>query len=165
MKYNYYGYKFIKRKIEYYIFLFNLSKKSKKILSFHTSQLTELYCRVEKNNISIRNNLSFKYKKLLKEDILGIESNSLASMHLNNAGNPYIRSYVWKSETKSFEIKLLSMWEKFLGLEKNQMSGYVTSGSTEGNMACINWHILFLKKNTKKILYIKSIELKKKSKI
>tara|TARA_B110000967_G_C18897765_1_gene572045 strand:+ start:573 stop:2060 length:1488 start_codon:yes stop_codon:yes gene_type:complete len=151
-----------KRKKRYSDFLLKLKQNSQNCLSFHTSQLTELYqCSTQKNLLV--SNLDARIEsKFIEEDILGIVAGSLADTHLNNAGSPYIKSDVWSSETKEFEIEIIEMWAKYFGMETNQVSGYVTSGSTEGNMACINWHIIYFKNQLRSIKESKTRDLSKK---
>lgn len=149
--------KLAKRKNRYDKFLSKIQKDSQRCMSFHTSQLTELY----KSNIT---NKSGKKENFIREDILGILPNSLAGSHLNNAGSPYIKSSVWSLESKDFEIEILAMWAKYLGEEPNNISGYVTSGSTEGNMACINWHIMYFRSLLLSLENIKTNRLNEKKK-
>jgi len=62
--------------------------------------------------------------------ILGISS--LAKMHLNNAGDPWVHGNA-KMHTKEFEREALDFVARLYGIE-NRYWGYITSGGTEGNL-------------------------------
>ncbi|MEO0527571.1 MAG: histidine decarboxylase [Bacteroidota bacterium] len=62
--------------------------------------------------------------------ILGISS--LAKLHLNNAGDPWVHGNA-KMHTKQFEQEALDFVADIYGIKKNYW-GYITSGGTEGNL-------------------------------
>lgn len=62
--------------------------------------------------------------------ILGVSS--LAKLHLNNAGDPWIHGNA-KMHTKEFEQEALAFAAKLYGIE-DRYWGYITSGGTEGNL-------------------------------
>ena len=62
--------------------------------------------------------------------ILGISS--LAKLHLNNAGDPWIHGNA-KMHTKAFEQEALDFVASLYGIEDHYW-GYITSGGTEGNL-------------------------------
>ncbi|MEM9142268.1 MAG: histidine decarboxylase [Bacteroidota bacterium] len=62
--------------------------------------------------------------------ILGI--GSLAKLHLNNAGDPWIHGNS-KMHTKVFEREALDFAAQLYGIQNNYW-GYITSGGTEGNL-------------------------------
>ncbi|NNE77788.1 MAG: histidine decarboxylase, partial [Pricia sp.] len=62
--------------------------------------------------------------------ILGISS--LAKLHLNNAGDPWIHGNA-KMHTKEFEREALDFVARLYGIE-DRYWGYITSGGTEGNL-------------------------------
>lgn len=62
--------------------------------------------------------------------ILGISS--LAKLHLNNAGDPWVHGNA-KMHTKAFEREALDFVAQLYGIEDNYW-GYITSGGTEGNL-------------------------------
>ena len=133
-----------KRNARYTQYLEKLKKISNNYLGFHTSQLTELYYHNTSNNLFLSHGKSEEYNlKLVETTSLGIKANSFADIHLNNAGSPYTKSSVWSLETKEFEVEVLEMWARFLGAQPHTVTGYVTSGSTEGNMASMSWHMKY----------------------
>lgn len=62
--------------------------------------------------------------------ILGISS--LAKLHLNNAGDPWVHGNA-KMHTKEFEREALDFAARLYGIE-DRYWGYITSGGTEGNL-------------------------------
>lgn len=62
--------------------------------------------------------------------ILGI--GSLAKLHLNNAGDPWVHGNA-KMHSKEFEREALDFAARLYGIE-NRYWGYITSGGTEGNL-------------------------------
>ena len=62
--------------------------------------------------------------------ILGISS--LAKLHLNNAGDPWVHGNA-KMHTKEFEQEALDFVAHLYGIQDNYW-GYITSGGTEGNL-------------------------------
>lgn len=83
--------------------------------------------------------------------ILGISS--LAKLHLNNAGDPWVQGNA-KMHTKEFEKEALDFVAKIYGIENNYW-GYITSGGTEGNLYGIytGREYFFVKKKKPIFLY------------
>jgi histidine decarboxylase len=75
---------------------------------------------------------------------LGIKTGSLANVLLNNVGDPFKDSETSRMEVKKHERKLIAMLERFYGLEKGAIRGYVTTGGTEGNFAGLWWSKRYL---------------------
>ncbi len=53
---------------------------------------------------------------------------------LNNAGNPFIQSTIYKLNTHEFERDVLAFFANFFHIASPDYYGYVTTGGTEGNM-------------------------------
>lgn len=70
---------------------------------------------------------------------LGIKSDSLANVLLNNVGDPFKDSETSRMEVKRHERKLIAMLERYFGLPESSVRGYVTTGGTEGNFAGLWW--------------------------
>lgn len=79
------------------------------------------------------------YLGVLSNEKLGIKSDSLANILLNNVGDPFKDSETSLMEVKRHERMLIAILEKFYGLEKDEARGYVTTGGTEGNFAALWW--------------------------
>ncbi len=75
---------------------------------------------------------------------LGISPNSLANILLNNVGDPFKDSETSLMEVKKHERKVISILEKYYGLNEGDARGYVTTGGTEGNFASIWWSKRYL---------------------
>lgn len=75
----------------------------------------------------------FGYPEVPKNNdlsILGVSS--LAKLHLNNAGDPWVQGNA-KMHTKEFEREVLEFTANLYGIQHNYW-GYITSGGTEGNL-------------------------------
>lgn len=79
------------------------------------------------------------YIGVIDNNVLGIKQDSLANILLNNVGDPFKDSETSLMEVKKYERQLISILEKFYGIEKDQARGYVTTGGTEGNFAALWW--------------------------
>lgn len=77
--------------------------------------------------------------------LLGIRAQSLSSFLINGVGDPFKKSETWSMEVKEFEIKLIRALSHYFGLPKDQGRGYVTSGGTEANEACLRWTKMWFK--------------------
>lgn len=75
---------------------------------------------------------------------LGINPGTLANVLLNNVGDPFKDSETSRMEVKRHERYLISILEKYYGLEKGDARGYVTTGGTEGNFASLWWSKRYL---------------------
>jgi histidine decarboxylase len=84
------------------------------------------------------------YLGVIDNRILGIQPGSLANILLNNVGDPFKDSETSLMEVKKHERDLITILEKYYGVEKNEIRGYVTTGGTEGNFASLWWSKRFL---------------------
>lgn len=84
------------------------------------------------------------YLGVIDNNILGIKPGSLANVLLNNVGDPFKDSETSLMEVKRHERAIISILERFYGVEKDQIRGYVTTGGTEGNFAGLWWSKRYL---------------------
>lgn len=84
------------------------------------------------------------YLGMIDNKILGILPHSLANVLLNNVGDPFKDSETSLLEVKKHEREIIHILEKYYGLAKGEVRGYVTTGGTEGNFAGIWWSKRFL---------------------
>lgn len=80
----------------------------------------------------------------IDNQVLGIRRNSLANILINDVGDPFKKSETWRIEVKDYEMKLIQTLSAFYGIPKGQGRGYITTGGTEGNEACLRWSKQFL---------------------
>ncbi len=79
------------------------------------------------------------YLGIVDNRVLGIQRGSLANVLLNNVGDPFVDSETSLLEVKRHEREVISILERYYGLEKGDVRGYVTTGGTEGNFASLWW--------------------------
>jgi len=84
--------------------------------------------------------------KFVNNEPLGIKPDSLSSILINEVGDPFKASETWAIEVKNYEVKIVQTLAKYLGMPVNTARGYITSGGTEGNEACIRWAKKYLAK-------------------
>lgn len=84
------------------------------------------------------------YLGIIDNKSLGIRPHSLANVLLNNVGDPFKDSETSLMEVKKHEREIISILEKYYGLEDNGARGYVTTGGTEGNFAGLWWSKRYL---------------------
>lgn len=84
------------------------------------------------------------YLGVVDNQVLGIKPDSLANVLLNNVGDPFKDSETSLMEVKVHERKLISILEKYYGLNEDEARGYVTTGGTEGNFAGLWWSKRYL---------------------
>lgn len=87
------------------------------------------------------------YFGLVDNNNLGIKSHSIANLLLNNVGDPFTDSETSLLEVKKHEREILSIIERYFGIERDGIKGYVTSGGTEGNFAALWWSRRYLINN------------------
>ncbi len=88
------------------------------------------------------------YLGIVNNKMLGIQPGTLANILLNNVGDPFKDSETSLLEVKKHERQIISILEKFYGLEEGQARGYVTTGGTEGNFASLWWSKRYLINNS-----------------
>lgn len=79
------------------------------------------------------------YLGIVNNEVLGIKQGSIANILLNNVGDPFKDSETSLLEVKRHEREILTILERFYGMEKDEARGYVTTGGTEGNFAALWW--------------------------
>lgn len=79
------------------------------------------------------------YLGVVDNEKLGIMRGTLANVLLNNVGDPFKDSETSLLEVKRHERAVIGMLEKYYGMEKGGLRGYVTTGGTEGNFASLWW--------------------------
>ncbi len=84
------------------------------------------------------------YLGIIDNSVLGIQAGSLANILINNVGDPFKDSETSLMEVKVHERAIISMLEKYYGVDKDQARGYVTTGGTEGNFAALWWSKRYL---------------------
>jgi len=72
-------------------------------------------------------------------ELLGIRPGSLASILINHAGDPFVEADTYHMEVKTQEVALINTLAVYFGIPEGEGRGYVTSGGTEGNDACLRW--------------------------
>lgn len=72
-------------------------------------------------------------------ELLGIRPGSLASILINHAGDPFVEADTYQMEVKTQEVALINTLSTYFGIPEGEGRGYVTSGGTEGNDACLKW--------------------------
>lgn len=84
------------------------------------------------------------YLGVIDNTALGIMPGTLANVLLNNVGDPFRDSETSLMEVKKHERALIAILEKYYGLAKDEVRGYVTTGGTEGNFASLWWSKRYL---------------------
>lgn len=72
-------------------------------------------------------------------ELLGIRPGSLASILINHAGDPFVEADTYHMEAKTQEVALINTLATYFGIPEGEGRGYVTSGGTESNDACLRW--------------------------
>ncbi|MDQ7089069.1 MAG: pyridoxal-dependent decarboxylase [Methylococcales bacterium] len=89
-------------------------------------------------------------QKIINNEVIGIMPNSLAEIHINNIGSPWKNSESYTIEIKDIEIEAIEILGHYFGLPKEVARGYITTGGTEANLACLWWSKLWLARQQKK---------------
>lgn len=115
-------------------------------------KLTRFIYKIAKHKLGFPTSLLSTNRNFINNEILGIKPNSLANILLNNVGDPFKTSDSWSLEVKDFEVEILQVIARLLGLEPEQARGYITSGSTEANEAAFRWSKKYLLNKSENIL-------------
>lgn len=100
------------------------------------------------------------YVGVVDNRVLGIQPNSLANVLLNNVGDPFKDSETSLMEVKKHERMVITILEKYFGMQPDQTRGYVTTGGTEGNFAGLWWSKRYLISTLLDSLIAKDDEIK-----
>lgn len=99
----------------------------------------------ERMNALAHNKLGFPTSLLgsnptfMHYELLGIRPGSLASILINDAGDPFVEADSYQMEVKTQEVAVIKTLANYFGIPEGEGRGYVTSGGTEGNDACLRW--------------------------
>ena len=105
-------------------------------MGYPESMMSSLYGHNRDGEITIDPNSA---TKLINNKVLGIAPNSLAELLILNVGNPWKESESFAMEAKHLERDVIELLGGLFGLPPDQSRGYVTSGGTEANLACLWW--------------------------
>ncbi len=111
-------------------------------MGYPVSLMSSLYGDYTKEGLSITSAL--KGQKFIDNSYLGIEHGSLADIFIVNVGDPAKESLTARLEVKEFEQEIIQIFGKYLGHDPQDTAGYVASGGTEGNLACLWWSKLWI---------------------
>ena len=118
-----------------------MKEKASKKISYPEAMYTHLYnAHPTLKEIKITHDPSHpdaRYR-VIDNSNLGIEPGSLADFFVINTGDPQLKSDIVYDEANAIELEVLSICGKLLNIKEPY--GYVTTGGTEGNHACIWWN-------------------------
>lgn len=77
--------------------------------------------------------------RLVDHRVLGIEPGSLADQLIVNVGSAEKDSEIFDLEVKDIEREVIEIMSRYLCGDKKHVTGYVTSGGTEGNFVSLWW--------------------------
>ena len=88
--------------------------------------------------------------RIIPREVLGIRPGSLADVYINNIGMPQDRVKTFHLDTHELEVDVVRMFARLYrmttpGGEDEQLSGFVTTGGTEGNFTGLWWQRDYLK--------------------
>ena len=98
-----------------------------------------MYYTITDNELEISEKDTKESRRLLDFEPINMQHNSWASLFCNVQ-----RDNNSTSIFKRYENDIIKMWEQYLcGEYHNILKGYVTTGSTEGNLLSLYWHRLY----------------------
>ncbi len=92
----------------------------------------------EPNNLALGYPVNREHAFKIDLSLLGILDNSMSTTYLNNIASPYYHGEYTTDNIKNIEVMLMKKLGKHFNLPNE--FGYVTSGGTEANFACLWWH-------------------------
>lgn len=98
----------------------------------------------EPNALALGYPVNRKHAFEIDLSLLGIQDNSMSTTYLNNIASPYYHGAYTTDNIKDIEVALMKILGKHFNLPNE--FGYVTSGGTEANFACLWWHRNYLLK-------------------
>lgn len=96
------------------------------------------------NKLGFPTSLMGSNSSFVHYELLGIRPGSLASILINQAGDPFVEADTYHMEAKAQEVALINTLAAYYGIPEGEGRGYVTSGGTEGNDACLRWSKQYL---------------------
>lgn len=96
------------------------------------------------NKLGFPTSLMGSNSSFVHYELLGIRPGSLASILINHAGDPFVEADTYHMEAKTQEVALINTLATYFGIPEGEGRGYVTSGGTEGNDACLRWSKQYL---------------------
>ena len=102
-------------------------------------QLTAHFLQLAKQKLGFPTSFLGSDPNFVDNEVLGIKNDSLASILINEVGDPFTKSDTWQLEVKDHEVKVIQTLSKYFRLGEEGGYGYITTGGTEANEACIRW--------------------------
>lgn len=109
-------------------------------IGYPGSLMSAIYGEIDQDQIRVGHTKN----KIINNKIIGILPGSLAEVLINNVGSPWTESESYSVEVKNIEREVIEILGRYFGLDKHTSRGYVTSGGTESNTACMWWSRLWL---------------------
>ena len=86
--------------------------------------------------------------RIIPREVLGVLPGSLADVYINNIGWPQDKIDTFHLNSRELELDIIRMFAKLYNVPDHIMTGFVTSGGTEGNFSGLWWQRDFLKKES-----------------
>lgn len=83
--------------------------------------------------------------RIIPREVLGIKPGSLADVYINNIGWPQDNISTFHLDSRELERDIIRMFGKLYSVPEKDITGYVTSGGTEGNFSGLWWQRGYLK--------------------
>lgn len=113
-------------------------------MSYPSSGMTALHAKFEDDKISYFTNEEEKgTEKFIDNTPIGILPNSIAELITIQVGDPW-RDSNMHHNVNEFEREVIHVLARFFETEPDGLRGYVTSGGTEANQACLWWSKRYL---------------------
>lgn len=127
-------------------------------MSFPSTGMTALNAKFEDEKISYFTNEEEEgTEKFVDNTPIGIIPNSLAELITIQIGDPWIDSKMHVNANQ-FEKEVIQVLTRFFEVEADGLRGYVATGGTEANQACLWWSKrYFLEKSSEALEEIKKI--------
>lgn len=124
--------------IQYIPYVIHLKQTAKQKVGYPVSLLDTLNTRshTRRGSFSIDH---VSGTRMVSRQVLGIEPNSLADLYINNVGMPSDRVKTLLLDTHELERDIIRMFARLYNVEEKHMSGFVTTGGTEGNFCGLWW--------------------------
>jgi histidine decarboxylase len=109
---------------------------------FPTSLFDALHGRFTETGVQVNEHAP----RLVSKEVLGITPGTLADLYMNNVGWTLDSMKTWRINSRDFERDIVNMFGRYYGIKEDEMSGFVTSGGTEGNFCGLWWQRDYLRK-------------------
>ena len=143
----------------------NLKEMALNRMSYPESNLMTLYSVIENDKL-VGFTHSHKDRKFFDCINLGIVTDSIAEKLSIQVGDPWVDSETWPNINKE-EKEVINLIANYLGQDEYSIRGYVSSGGTESNLACMRWLLRYLinVSNSKLEVFRKVMESKSKNEL